>query len=77
MDLTPLVDNFAYTVSNGQAGKNVTLSEENYKDYLKSSLIKNGFLMAVLEFGSMNKQMRDMKRMSEELIALIDFETEK
>ncbi|MBU1094961.1 MAG: hypothetical protein KKB34_00655 [Bacteroidetes bacterium] len=77
MDLTPLVDNFAYTVSNGQAGKNVTLSEENYKDYLKSSLIKNGFLMAVLEFGSMNNQMRDMKRMSEELIALIDFETEK
>lgn len=77
MDLTPLVENFAYTVSNGQAGKNVTLSEENYKDYLKSSLIKNGFLMAVLEFGSMNNQMRDMKRMSEELIALIDFETEK
>lgn len=74
MDLTPLVDNFAYTVSNGQAGKDVTLSQEHYRDYFESKLIKNGFLMAVLEFGTMNDQMREMKRMSEELIRLIDVE---
>lgn len=77
MDLTPLVNNFTYNLSNGQAGKNVTLSIENYRDYLKSTLIKNGFLMAVLEFGTMNDQMRVMKRMSEELIRLIDLEIKK
>lgn len=77
LDLNPLVNNFVYNLSNGQTGKNVILSKENFRGYLKSKLIKNGFLMAVLEFGTMNDQMRDMKQMSEELIRCIDLEIEK
>ena len=76
IDLNPLVNNFTYKVSNGQAGKDVTISKENYKGYLENTKIKNGFLMAVLEFGIMNDQMREMKLMSEELIRLIDQEKE-
>lgn len=77
MDLNPLVNNFAYIASDGHAGKNVILSDKNYKDYMKNIMVKNGFLMAVLEFGTMNDQMREMKRMSGELIRLIDLEIKK
>lgn len=77
MDLNPLVNNYEYHISNGQSGKNVILTKEYYKDYLKSNKIKNGFLMAVLEFDIMNRQMIEMKKMSEELIELIDLEVKK
>lgn len=76
-DLNPAVNNYAYNTSNGQAGKNVVLTKEYYKDYLKSNKIKNGFLMAVLEFDIMNGQMREMKKMSKNLIKLIDLEVKK
>jgi uncharacterized protein DUF6090 len=74
LDLNPAVNNYAYHVSDGQAGKDITLTAEYYGTYIKNFKIKNGFLMAVLEFGIMNEQMRNMKRMSEELIKLIDKE---
>jgi len=77
LDLNPLVNNYEYHISNGQSGKNVILTKEYYKDYLKSNKIKNGFLMAVLEFDIMNRQMIEMKKMSEELIELIDLEVKK
>jgi len=77
MDLSPLVNNFAYNASNGNAGKNVILSKDYYKEYLNNTMIKNGFLMAVLEFGVMNDQMREMNRMSEELIRMIELEIKK
>jgi uncharacterized protein DUF6090 len=74
LDLNLAVNNYAYHVSDGQAGKDITLTEKYYSAYIKNTMIKNGFLMAVLEFGIMNEQMRNMKRMSEELIKLIDKE---
>ncbi|MGA9575015.1 MAG: DUF6090 family protein [Lysobacterales bacterium] len=72
MDLYPLVNNFEYRVSNGESGKDMALSSEYFSEYLKSTKLKNGFVMTVLEFGTMNGQMRDMKRMTEELIVLIN-----
>ena len=77
MDLHPLVSNFEYHASNGSSGKDVTLSAEYFSDYLKNTKVKNGFVMTVLEFGIMNGQMREMKRMTEELILLINEEIEK
>jgi len=44
---------------------------------MKNTRIKNGFIIAVLEFGTMNGQMREMKRMSNELVRLIDRETKE
>ena len=77
MDLNPMVSNFEFHASNGQSGKDVTLSAEYFADFLKSTKIKNGFVMTVLEFSTMNAQMRDMKAMTEDLIVLIDGEIEK
>ena len=77
MDLNPMVNNFEFHASNGSSGKDVTLSAEYFVEFLKSTKVKNGFVMTVLEFGIMNGQMRDMKGMTEELILLIDEEIEK
>tara|TARA_R110000868_G_scaffold44318_2_gene148159 strand:+ start:4884 stop:5651 length:768 start_codon:yes stop_codon:yes gene_type:complete len=77
MDLNPLVNNYAYRVSNGQSGKNTPLSKVRFDEFLKNSKLKNGFVMAVMEFDIMNGMMNDMKEMSENLIKIIDSELKK
>jgi len=72
MDLQQLVNNFEYRVSGGKSGKDIILTAAYFEDYLNSQKLKNGFAMTILEFGTMNEQMRMMKQMSEELIATID-----
>jgi len=74
MDLQQLVNNFTYVASGGRSGEKVTLDAAYFEDYLQSRKLKNGFSMTILEFGTMNDQMKMMKQMSEELIALIDTE---
>lgn len=74
MDLQQLVNNYEYVVSGGTSGRQVTLDADFFADYLNSQKLKNGFAMTILEFGTMNEQMRTMKQMSVELIALIDAE---
>jgi hypothetical protein len=79
LDLNPIVKNFTYQVSDGQAGENVTLPKANYEAMLKDLKQKNGFVMAVYEFSVMNSQFNAMKRMCNSIIASIDRElsTEK
>src|SRR5210317_565262 len=77
MDLNPMVANFEYRVSNGSAGEDITLTAEYFSDFLENTKIKNGFVMTVLEFNTMNGQMREMKEMTEKLILLIDDEIQK
>lgn len=77
MDLNPMVANFEYRISQGQSGEDMELSAEYFSDFLKSTKIKNGFVLTVLEFSTLNGQMREMKAMTEELIALIDEEIAK
>ena len=74
MDLNPLVQNFAFQASNGQAGKDVVLTKQYYDAYLKSVKLKNGFVMTALELDVMNGQMRQLRAQSVELIANIDEE---
>ena len=74
MDLNPMVNNFQYRLSNGSVGRNIKLSEGYYKEFLTSTEIKNGFVMTILEFSTMNAQMEEMKNMSINLIELIDIE---
>ena len=74
LDLNPVVKNFTYQVTNGQAGENVALPRSNYEAMLKDLKQKNGFVMAVYEFTVMNTQLSRMKTMSERLIAMIDDE---
>lgn len=79
LDLNPIVKNFTYQVTDGQAGENIALPKANYEAMLKDLKQKNGFVMAVYEFSVMNGQFNEMKRMCNTLIASIDHElnTEK
>ena len=49
----------------------------HFEEYLNNLKLKNGFSMTVLEFGTMNNQMRMMKQLSEELTRLIDKEIDQ
>lgn len=79
LDLNPIVKNFTYQVTDGQAGENIALPKANYEAMLKDLKQKNGFVMAVYEFSVMNGQFNEMKRMCNTIIASIDHElnTEK
>ncbi|MGB5499250.1 MAG: hypothetical protein WBM77_10010 [Maribacter sp.] len=50
LDLNPIVKNFTYQVTNGDAGENIELPKANYETMLKDLKHKNGFAMAVYEF---------------------------
>ena len=74
MDLNTLVQNFEYQSTKSQSGKNIVLTKEDFDTYLKNQKLKNGFTMTILEFGTMNAQMRELKTLSEALIVNIDNE---
>lgn len=74
LDLNPIVKNFTFQVTNGQAGENVELPRANYEAMLQDLRQKNGFVMAVYEFSVMNSQFEAMKSMCNSIIALIDKE---
>ena len=74
LDLNPVVKNFTYQVTGGQAGENVELPRANYEAMLKDLKQKNGFVMAVYEFSVMNMQFNEMKTLCNSIIALIDKE---
>lgn len=74
LDLNPIVKNFTYQVSGGQAGENVALPRANYEAMLRDIKQKNGFVMAVYEFTVMNAQFNEMKALCNSLIGWIDGE---
>ncbi len=71
MDLHPMVNNFQYKLTNGTVGKNIILKEDYFEDFLQNTKLKNGFVMTILEFSTMNAQMMEMKNMSLKLQDLI------
>lgn len=77
LDLNPIVKNFTYQVTNGQAGENIELPRANYEKMLKDLNQKNGFVMAVYEFTVMNAQFNEMKDLCNSIIKLIDHEMKK
>jgi hypothetical protein len=77
LDLNPIVKNFTYQVSKGQAGENITLPKANYEAMLKDIKQKNGFVMAVYEFSVMNAQFNEMKEICNSIITLIENELKK
>lgn len=74
LDLNPVVKNYTYQVTDGQAGVNVALPRANYEAMLKDLKQKNGFVMAVYEFTVMNAQFNEMKDLCNTLIDWIDNE---
>lgn len=76
MDMNAIVQNYTYQVTNGQAGKQTDLPRKDFEAMLTDMKQKNGFVMAAYEFGAMNRQFKEMKVMSNQLIELINKELE-
>jgi hypothetical protein len=74
MDMNPIVQNYTYQVTKGKMGERRQLSEKKFDTMLKDTKQKNGFVMAIYQFGVMNQQMNEMKKMCNQLIVLIDKE---
>ena len=74
IDHHALVENYKHHLTNGQMGTRVPLIRKQYELMLEDIEQKNGFAMAVLEFGTMNEQFAAMINQSEKLIRLIEHE---
>jgi hypothetical protein len=75
--LQPLVQNYTYQMTQGQAGSGDELPRQQFDNMLKDTLQKNGFVMAVYEFSVMNQQLAEMKAKCDELIVLIQEEIQE
>jgi hypothetical protein len=69
MDLEPTLNIYM--------GKEVVMRQEDYAPYFADNRVKNGFLMATLEFSTMNRQLSEVRKISEELTGMIDRELER
>lgn len=76
-DLGPMLQDYAYRMSKGQAGRADALHPSDFAPVLGNLEARNGFWMTVLEFDSMNGQMRLMRDRSRQLLADIDAELER
>lgn len=77
IDLGPMVKNYEFIVSHGQSGQATPLSADYFEEFFKSTELKNGFEMTVLELNTLNDQMREMIAMSRDLIDTIETEVKQ
>ena len=76
-DLEPIMADYSWRMSKGQAGRKDALATPMFDGVLRSGMAKNGFLMAILEFDTMNGQMRTMRDRSKDLVNEIDAEMKR
>lgn len=55
-------------------GEEVEITREMFASYFNDIRVKNGFLMTILEFSTMNGQLRKRREVTEKLIGIIDQE---
>jgi len=53
-------------------GEHDILNREVFSEFFASRKVKNGYVMATVEFGIMNGMLKNMKKIIDELILLID-----
>lgn len=76
-NLGPMLEDYTYRMSKGQAGRADALQPADFAPVLSNLEARNGFWMTVLEFDSMNGQMRLMRDRSRQLLADIDAELKR
>jgi hypothetical protein len=76
-DLGPMMQDYAFRMSKGQEGRGDALHREYFDPVLRNLEARNGFWMTILEFGSMNEQMRAMRDRSKTLLTDIDTELKR
>lgn len=69
MDLEPTLNQYM--------GAEVVMDRKTYDAFFADFRTKNGFLMVLIEFSTMNGQLKEIRTISEGLIALIDREIER
>ena len=74
LDTEAMTADYAYRESGGRVGRAGRLTAASFEPLLKSQTIKNGFVMTILEYGTMNAQMAEMRERCRKLIAIIDAE---
>ncbi len=76
-DLGPMIEEYAFRVSKGQEGRGYVLQARDFDPVLRNLEARNGFWMTILEFDSMNEQMRAMRNRSKTLLDEIDAELKR
>jgi hypothetical protein len=74
MDLNPIINNGEYYFSQGKSGTHMPFADDFFVDFLANKNVKNGFVLAVLEFTVLNEHLQKMITESEQLIKAIDDE---
>lgn len=71
MDTEALTADADFQLSGGKSGRRA-VTAETFTPMLRNNTIKNGFMMTILEYGTMNVQMEELQRRRRSLIAVID-----
>jgi hypothetical protein len=74
LDINTMGENYLHQISNGNMGSLAKLEKSRFKKMLKDQRQKNGFAFAIIEFSKMNLQLEAMKKLSSDLVRIIDNE---
>ena len=77
INLGPMLQDYAFRMSKGQAGRGDALPPRYFDPLLRNLEARNGFWMTTVEFDAMNGQMRGMRDRSKALVAEIDAELKR
>ena len=76
VDIEPMSENYAYIITQGQAGSQPPLSRESIETMLRDVRFKNGFTLVVYMMRVINIQFVEMRTIAVDLIDKIDRELE-
>jgi hypothetical protein len=71
VDIGPMTENYAYTVSNGLAGSQAELSRDDIERLLLDVKYKNGFTLSIYMHTQINIELEEIKLRTAELVDLI------
>jgi hypothetical protein len=76
VDIEPMSENFAYRMTQGQAGAELPLSRTDVETLLRDVRFKNGFTLVVYMMRAINGRFADMRAIAVGLVETIDRELE-
>lgn len=71
MDTEAVTADAEFAMSGGKSGRRA-VTAETFAPMLRNNTIKSGFVMTILEYGTMNEQMKELRGRCSSLIAVID-----
>jgi hypothetical protein len=77
MDTEAMVADFEYRVSGGKSGRKGAVDAATFAPFLRNQTLKNGFVMTIIGYNTMNAQMRELRQRCETLVEAIDAEVRR